>query len=65
MKKEFYSDQDAFDQICGNCHGLLVTDLIEDDIRSQAMEWGDCSDDMVDAAIRALQNMQYEATHKQ
>jgi hypothetical protein len=53
--KEFYSDQDAFDKICGNVDPSSVS---EDEIRSMADVWNEmgetCSDEMVEAAIRHI-----------
>lgn len=60
--KEFHDDQNAFGQICGSCDGIDMDELTEEDIRQQAHMWaqqGDpCSDEMIEAAIRALHEMQ-------
>lgn len=56
--KEFYSDQDAFNKICGDCAGVDMEMVTADDIRAQATVWAQqgepCSEEMIEAAIRAI-----------
>ena len=43
-----------FDTICGNCAGVDIMTLTDDDIREQAEIWGDCTQDEINAAIEGL-----------
>ena len=60
--KDFYNDTDAFNKICGDCAGIDIMEITEDDIRKQAACWAEegefCSEEMITAAIRALVAMQ-------
>ena len=55
-------NQDAFDKICGDCTGIDMTTITDDDVRAQAEVWaksGDpCSDEMIAAAIAGLHEYQ-------
>jgi len=62
--QDWGDNQGAFDRICGDCSGLDIMDITEDDVRKQAKTWIDdgqpCSDEMIDAAITGLCEYQEE-----
>lgn len=57
--KKFHSDSEAFDRICGDCTGVDIDDITDEDIITQAKSWAEqgepCSEEMVEAAIRHLE----------
>jgi hypothetical protein len=60
----WFSDQDAFDRVCGDCAGVDVSGLTDDDVRTLAAYWNDCPEDMVEAALRALHQFQQSTAEK-
>ncbi len=56
--KEYESNQDAFNKVCGDCTGIDMWDVAENDVREMAEQWAangePCSPDMVAAAILGL-----------
>jgi hypothetical protein len=46
----------AFDKICGDCTGININDITEDDIRSQGSIWG-CTEDEIEDAIKELHEL--------
>ena len=53
------SDERAFESICGDCQGIEIMDITEDDIRAQAQTFNDqgefCDENQIEAAIRHLE----------
>jgi hypothetical protein len=47
---------DAFDRICGDCTGININDITEDDIRSQGSIWG-CTEGEINDAIEGLREL--------
>jgi len=64
---EYNSNMDAFDRICGDCAGVDILHMTNQDVRDQAHAWcasGEpCSDEMVEAAILGL--AEYQKNHRQ
>lgn len=51
---DYDNDFDAFDKICGDCTGIDMLTITEDDIRGQAADYHDITEDDIQAAIRGL-----------
>ena len=56
---DYSSNKDAFDKICGNCTGLMMNEITEDDVRTQAHIYS-VNDEWLRAAIRGLKEYQEE-----
>lgn len=51
----------AFNKICGNCDGVDINDITEEDIQAQAKVWADqgepFTDEEIEAAIEYLNDI--------
>jgi len=53
---------EAFEKICGDCEGLNIDEITENDVRNQAKIWRDsgekCSKEMEEKALAGLKEYQ-------
>ena len=54
---------DAFDGLCGNCAGINVGELTDDDVRQQATASGVTDPEQIADAIRGLHEWQATPKH--
>ena len=55
------SNQDAFLQLCGDCEGVDLMGITEEDVRNLAKNYDDMTEDDLESAIKGLLEMQQEA----